>query len=137
LEKRGFIMKQFNQRTAEFHRILFNNQILFNRLQSRRQETENICAITSFARGKGIGAKSEDLKNFLFANDDDQNKEYEKRKKEIEEAHEEYKRRARVYETVKMKKDRFFHCLKTKRNVTLQRIVRCCSKLHGLIISVK
>lgn len=81
--------------------------------------------IQSFARGKGIGAKSEDLKNFLFVNDDDQNKEYEKRKKEIEEAHEEYKRRARVYETVKLKKTDSWFCLKIKRKET-----RHCTALY-------
>lgn len=115
-EKRGFIMKQFNQRTAEFHRILFNNQILSTDFSHDDKKLKTFAQILqSFARGKGIGAKSEDLKNFLFANDDDQNKEYEKRKKEIEEAHEEYKRRARVYETVKMKKDRLLSLLEDKK----------------------
>ena len=115
-EKRGFIMKQFNQRTAEFHRILYNNQILATDFSHDDKKLKTFAQILqSFARGKGIGAKSEDLKNFLFANDDDQNKEYEKRKKEIEEAHEEYKRRARVYETVKLKKDRLLSLLEDKK----------------------
>jgi hypothetical protein len=115
-EKRGFIMKQFNQRTAEFHRILYNNQILSTDFSHDDKKLKTFAQILqSFARGKGIGAKSEDLKNFLFANDDDQNKEYEKRKKEIEEAHEEYKRRARVYETVKLKKDRLLSLLEDKK----------------------
>jgi hypothetical protein len=115
-EKRGFIMKQFNQRTAEFHRILYNNQILSTDFSHDDKKLKTFAQILqSFARGKGVGAKSEDLKNFLFANDDDQNKEYEKRKKEIEEAHEEYKRRARVYETVKLKKDRLLSLLEDKK----------------------
>lgn len=115
-EKRGCILKQFNQRTAEFHRILYNNQILSTDFSHDDKKLKTFAQILqSFARGKGIGAKSEDLKNFLFANDDDQNKEYEKRKKEIEEAHEEYKRRARVYETVKLKKDRLLSLLEDKK----------------------
>ena len=115
-EKRGFIMKQYNQRTAEFHRILFNNQILSTDFSNDDKKLKTFAQILqSFARGKGVGAKSEDLKNFLFANDDDQNKEYEKRKKEIEEEHEEYKRRARVYETVKLKKDRLLSLLEDKK----------------------
>lgn len=115
-EKRGFIMKQYNQRTAEFHRILYNNQILSTDFSNDDKKLKTFAQILqSFARGKGVGAKSEDLKNFLFANDDDQNKEYEKRKKEIEEAHEEYKRRARVYETVKLKKDRLLSLLEDKK----------------------
>jgi len=116
LEKRGYILKQFNQRTAEFHRLLFNNQILSTDFSHDDKKLKTFAQILqSFARGKGVGAKSEDLKNFLFANDDDQNKEYEKRKKEIEEAHEEYKRRARVYETVKLKKDRLLSLLEDKK----------------------
>ncbi len=123
-EKRGYIMKQYNQRTAEFHRILYNNQILSTDFSNDDKKLKTFAQILqSFARGKGVGAKSEDLKNFLFANDDDQNKEYEKRKKEIEEAHEEYKRRARVYETVKLKKDRLLSLLedKKKRDTALHR----------------
>ncbi len=116
LEKRGYILKQYNQRTAEFHRLLFNNQILSTDFSHDDKKLKTFAQILqSFARGKGVGAKSEDLKNFLFANDDDQNKEYEKRKKEIEEAHEEYKRRARVYETVKLKKDRLLSLLEDKK----------------------
>ncbi len=115
-EKRGFILKHFNQRTSEFHRLLFNNQILSTDFSHDDKKLKTFAQIIqSFARGKGVGAKSEDLKNFLFANDDDQNKEYEKRKKEIEEAHEEYKRRARVYETVKLKKDRLLSLLEDKK----------------------
>jgi hypothetical protein len=124
LDKRGFNLRHFNQRTAEFHRVLFNNQILATDLSHDEKKLKTFAQIIqSFARGKGIGAKSEDLKNFLFVNDDDQNKEYEKRKKEIEEAHEEYKRRARVYETVKLKKDRLLALLedKKKRDKALQR----------------
>lgn len=115
-EKRGFNLKHFNQRTSEFHRLLFNNQILSTDFSHDEKKLKTFAQILqSFARGKGVGAKSEDLKNFLFANDDDQNKEYEKRKKEIEEAHEEYKRRARVYETVKLKKDRLLSLLEDKK----------------------
>src|ERR1044071_4439518 len=124
LEKRGFNLRHFNQRTSEFHRVLFNNQILATDLSHDEKKLKTFAQIIqSFARGKGIGAKSEDLKNFLFVNDDDQNKEYEKRKKEIEEAHEEYKRRARVYETVKLKKDRLLVLLedKKKRDKALHR----------------
>lgn len=123
-EKRGFNLRHFNQRTAEFHRTLFNNQILSTDFSNDEKKLKTFAQIIqSFARGKGVGAKSEDLKNFLFANDDDQNKEYEKRKKEIEEAHEEYKRRARVYETVKLKKDRLLNLLedKKKRDKALSR----------------
>ncbi|GAB4130961.1 MAG: hypothetical protein Fur0041_00750 [Bacteroidia bacterium] len=116
LEKRGFILKQYNNRTAEFHRTLFNNQILSLDLSQDEKKLKTFAQIIqSFSRGKGIGAKSEDLKNFLFANDDDQNKEYEKRKKEIEEAHEEFKRRAKVYEMVKLKKDRLTALLEDKK----------------------
>lgn len=116
LEKRGMNLKHFNNRTAEFHRVLFNNQILSIDLSQDERKLKTFAQIIqSFSRGKGIGAKSEDLKNFLFANDDDQGKEYEKRKKEIEEAHEEYKRRARVYEMVKLKKDRLLALLEDKR----------------------
>lgn len=115
-EKRGLSLRHFNQRTAEFHRTLYNNQILSTDFSTDERKLKTFAQILqSFARGKGIGAKSEDLKNFLFANDDDQNKEYEKRKKEIEEAHEEYKRRARVYETVKLKKDRLLSLLEDKK----------------------
>lgn len=124
LEKRGFNLRHFNNRTSEFHRVLFNNQILSTDLSHDEKKLKTFAQIIqSFARGKGIGAKSEDLKNFLFVNDDDQNKEYEKRKKEIEEAHEEYKRRARVYETVKLKKDRLLVLLedKKKRDKALHR----------------
>lgn len=124
LEKRGFNLRHFNNRTSEFHRVLYNNQILSTDLSHDEKKLKTFAQIIqSFARGKGVGAKSEDLKNFLFANDDDQNKEYEKRKKEIEEAHEEYKRRARVYETVKLKKDRLLALLedKKKRDKALQR----------------
>jgi DNA repair protein SbcC/Rad50 len=116
LEQRGYVLKQFNQRTSEFHRILFNNEILSLDLSQDEKKLKTFAQIIqSFSRGKGVGAKSEDLKNFLFANDDDQNKEYEKRKKEIEEAHEEYKRRARVYETIKLKKDRLLALLEDKK----------------------
>lgn len=116
LEKRGMNLKHFNNRTAEFHRVLFNNQILSIDLSQDERKLKTFAQIIqSFSRGKGIGAKSEDLKNFLFANDDDQGKEYEKRKKEIEEAHEEYKRRARVYEMVKLKKDRLLALLEDKK----------------------
>jgi DNA repair protein SbcC/Rad50 len=116
LEKRGFNLRHFNNRTAEFHRTLYNNQILSTDFSHDEKKLKTFAQIIqSFARGKGVGAKSEDLKNFLFANDDDQNKEYEKRKKEIEEAHEEYKRRARVYETVKLKKDRLLALLEDKK----------------------
>jgi hypothetical protein len=116
LEKRGFNLRHFNNRTADFHRVLFNNQILSIDLSQDERKLKTFAQIIqSFSRGKGIGAKSEDLKNFLFANDDDQGKEYEKRKKEIEEAHEEYKRRARVYETVKLKKDRLLALLEDKK----------------------
>jgi hypothetical protein len=115
-EKRGFNLRHFNSRTADFHRTLFNNQILSTDFSIDDKKLKTYAQIIqSFARGKGVGAKSEDLKNFLFANDDDQNKEYEKRKKEIEEAHEEYKRRARVYETVKLKKDRLLALLEDKK----------------------
>jgi DNA repair protein SbcC/Rad50 len=123
-EKRGFNVRHFYQRTAEFHRTLFNNQIISTDFSNDDRKLKTFAQILqSFARGKGIGAKSEDLKNFLFANDDDQNKEYEKRKKEIEEAHEEYKRRAKVYETVKLKKDRLIILLedKKKRDKAMQR----------------
>lgn len=116
LEKRGFNLRHFNNRTADFHRVLFNNQILSIDLSEDERKLKTFAQIIqSFSRGKGIGAKSEDLKNFLFANDDDQGKEYEKRKKEIEEAHEEYKRRARVYEMVKLKKDRLLALLEDKK----------------------
>ncbi|HEU4719180.1 MAG TPA: hypothetical protein VFU15_15155 [Bacteroidia bacterium] len=124
LEKRGLNLRHFNNRTSEFHRVLFNNQILSLDLSHDEKKLKTFAQIIqSFSRGKGIGAKSEDLKNFLFSNDDDQNKEYEKRKKEIEEAHEEYKRRSRVYETVKLKKDRLLALLedKKKRDKALHR----------------
>lgn len=123
-EKLGYNMRHFNNRTAEFHRTLFNNGILSTDLSHDEKKLKTFAQIIqSFSRGKGVGAKSEDLKNFLFSNDDDQNKEYEKRKKEIEEAHEEYKRRARVYETVKLKKDRLLSLLedKKKRDAALHR----------------
>ncbi|HLG04388.1 MAG TPA: hypothetical protein VI731_12390 [Bacteroidia bacterium] len=115
-EKRGFNLRHFNNRTSDFHRALYNNQILATDFSMDEKKLKTFAQIIqSFARGKGVGAKSEDLKNFLFANDDDQNKEYEKRKKEIEEAHEEYKRRARVYENVKLKKDRLLTLLEDKK----------------------
>ncbi len=77
LEKRGFNLRHFNNRTSEFHRVLFNNQILSTDLSHDEKKLKTFAQIIqSFARGKGIGAKSEDLKNFLFVNDDDQNKEY-------------------------------------------------------------
>jgi len=124
MEKRGLQLKHFYNRTADFHRLLFNNQILGIDLSQDEKKLKTFSQILqSFSRGKGIGSKSDDLKNFLFANDDDQNKEYEKRKKEIEDAHEEYKRRARVYELVKLKKDRLLALLedKKKRDKALQR----------------
>ncbi|MBI3511724.1 MAG: hypothetical protein HY064_13775 [Bacteroidetes bacterium] len=125
-DKRGYNLRHFNNRTAEFHRVLYNNQILSLDLSHDEKKLKNFAQIIqSFSRGKGVGAKSEDLKNFLFSNDDDQNKEYEKRKKEIEEAHEEYKRRSRVYEIVKLKKDRLLALLedKKKRDVAQVRAV--------------
>lgn len=124
MEKRGLQLKHFYNRTAEFHRLLFNNQILGIDLSQDDKKLKTFAQILqSFSRGKGIGSKSDDLKNFLFSNDDDQNKEYEKRKKEIEDAHEEYKRRAKVYELVKLKKDRLMALLedKKKRDKALQR----------------
>ncbi|TND10524.1 MAG: hypothetical protein FD123_166 [Bacteroidetes bacterium] len=124
VEKRGYQLKHFYNRTAEFHRLLYGNEILGIDLSQDEKKLKTFSQILqSFSRGKGIGSKSDDLKNFLFANDDDQNKEYEKRKKEIEDAHEEYKRRARVYELVKLKKDRLLALLedKKKRDKALQR----------------
>jgi DNA repair protein SbcC/Rad50 len=116
LEEKGYAMKDYFKKTPDYHKVLFNNQVLpldFSEDDKKLKSYSQI--LQSFSRGKGVGAKSEELKNFLFANEDDLNKEYEKRKKEIEKAHADYLNNSKVYERVKYKREKLIALLDEKR----------------------
>lgn len=64
----SFNMKIFNKK--DFHRILYQNEILSLDLNKGKTLENYASILRSFSRGKGFKTDSESLKKFLFGNDD-------------------------------------------------------------------
>lgn len=64
----SFNMKTFNRK--DFHRILYQNEILSLDLNKGKTLENYASILRSFSRGKGFKTDSESLKKFLFGNDD-------------------------------------------------------------------
>jgi len=115
----GLQLQSFYNKSADYHKHLFNNGILHIDLSKSDDHLKSYAEVLQyFGRGKafdGQGNKSTQIKNFLFVSDNkEKEEEYQKQKAQIEKSQRNYTEQFIISERVKKRKDRLLLLLNDK-----------------------
>ncbi len=105
LDMKGYNLEFFD--TRKYHKFLVKNQIIPFDINNENDLKIYAEILQSFSRGKILEDKgksmSEKLKNFLFADNNEQNDEYKIQKKEIEESQKKFREQSQTVELIEQK----------------------------------
>jgi len=116
LDKKNYFLKRFYQNEKEFHKLLFDNEILHLDLsEDTKLQRQFANTLQSLSRGEDIETSGTKFKKFLFHYDNKVLDNFNKASEEIQQAHRNFQSNTEKHFTFTDKKDNFKKLLEFKQ----------------------
>jgi DNA repair protein SbcC/Rad50 len=116
LDKHGFFLKSFYHNESDYHKLLFDNEILHLDLsKDEKLQRQFANTLQSLSRGEDIETSGTKFKKFLFHYDNQVEERFKKDSDEIEQSHRNFQSNTEKHFTFTEKKESLKNLLKLKK----------------------